>query len=125
MSFQDFKGVLKNIADGNAAFSRILVESALLQSWEVVVGRGIAIHAEPSHIQEGTLWVVVDHPIWQAELHARRAQIYEKMIAFGKSKSWFGGSEADLRAIVKDIRFKVRSATSVGHSATDQKPSRK
>lgn len=111
MSFSDFKDVLKDIARHNKAFSRILIESALMQSWDEVVGRGIAIHAEPSHIHDGILWVKVDHPVWQAELHARRAQIYEKMIQFGMSKAWFSGSEADLRKLLTEIRFKVTSPT--------------
>ncbi|MCM0605819.1 MAG: DUF721 domain-containing protein [Xanthomonadaceae bacterium] len=112
MSFSDFKDVLKNIAKHNKAFSRILVESALMQSWDEIVGRGVAIHTEPSHIQDGVLWVRVDHPVWQAELHARRAQIYEKMITYAKSKSWFSGSEDDIRKLLKEIRFKVTSARS-------------
>ena len=109
MSFQDFKDVIKDIAQHNKAFNRILVESTLMQSWDEVVGRGIAIHAEPSHIQDGVLWVRVDHPVWQAELHSRRAQIHEKMIAFSKAKAWFGGTEADLRSLLREIRFKVSS----------------
>lgn len=107
MSFSDFKEVLTYIAQRNSSFTRVLMEGALLQAWDHVVGRAIAIHTEPMYFQEGILWVRVDHPIWQAELHSRRAQIYEKMIQYGIAKNWVPESEEKLRSVFKEIRFKV------------------
>jgi predicted nucleic acid-binding Zn ribbon protein len=45
-----------------------LHESQVCTLWPTIVGADIARHAQPLGLRNGTLLVVVDHPIWLQEL---------------------------------------------------------
>ena len=47
--------------------------------WHQVVGKAIASHAKPGWVNNGILWVLVDHSVWQQELEFLKPQIVEKL----------------------------------------------
>lgn len=62
-------------------------EARSVNHWETAVGPAIAKHARALRVVEGTLWVEVDHPIWRAELHHRKAQILAKLNSVAPGES--------------------------------------
>ncbi len=52
-------------------------EAQALSRWEIAVGPHIAKYSRAIRVQEGVLWVEVDHPIWKSELHHRKRQILD------------------------------------------------
>ena len=54
-------------------------EADALSRWEDAVGEQISKHSRAIRIQDGVLWIEVDHPIWKTELHYRKRQILEKL----------------------------------------------
>ncbi len=80
MSFGKFHSLLdiiKKAQDAYPRFSQRLSEAEALGRWKIAVGDLIAKHSRAIRVQDGVLWVEVDHPIWQSELHYRKKQILD------------------------------------------------
>lgn len=79
MGFEKLSDILKRIRNHNPALGNRLKEAETLTYWESAVGPQIAKHTRIVRIQEGVLWVEVDHPIWKTELHFRKRQILDAL----------------------------------------------
>lgn len=77
MSFFKLAEILKKIQDRNPALKARVKESQAIIQWEEAVGPAIAKHSKALRVQDGILWVEVDHPIWKSELHHRKRQILD------------------------------------------------
>ena len=51
----------------------------LKQAWPELVGPQIAMHSEPTAIQDFTLLVLVDHPGWMPELERNKRVLLRKL----------------------------------------------
>jgi hypothetical protein len=87
--------------------------------WNDVVGKTIAVNAQPEKIRNGTLFVKVTSPVWMQQLQFMKQMIAEKL------------NQRLKREIVKNIFFVVgrvdspsppETATAVPLAATDQEP---
>ncbi len=72
---QNLWQILQKLKPQFSSFSKKLQEAKALGFWEQAVGSQIAKHAKAYKVEDGVLFIEVDHPAWQAELHARRKQI--------------------------------------------------
>ncbi|MEO0184797.1 MAG: DUF721 domain-containing protein [candidate division WOR-3 bacterium] len=63
----------------------------LINRWPDIVGKKIAEHARAISINEGNLFVVVDNPLWHAQLSLLKKEIIKKFNQLG--------------ANLKDIKF--------------------
>jgi predicted nucleic acid-binding Zn ribbon protein len=79
MSFYNLADILKKLRSQNPILSKRIEESDALSRWDEAVGPQIAKHARAIRIQDGVLWIEVDHPIWKTELHYRKRQILERL----------------------------------------------
>jgi predicted nucleic acid-binding Zn ribbon protein len=77
MSFLKLTDILKQAQKRFPGLAKRLDEAQALGRWEVAVGPAIAKHSRALRVQDGMLWVEVDHPIWKSELHHRKRQILE------------------------------------------------
>jgi predicted nucleic acid-binding Zn ribbon protein len=77
MALSGFLEIFERMQRRNPALKKRLREATAFDRWAAVVGPGIARHAKALRIVDQILWVEVDHPIWRAELHARKNQILE------------------------------------------------
>jgi predicted nucleic acid-binding Zn ribbon protein len=69
------KGVLKNLR-----IDQRLAETEVLKVWNSQMDPNIVAHAHPVGLRNGTLMVVVDNPVWHAELvRYRRHEILERL----------------------------------------------
>ncbi len=75
MGFHGLTDILRQLRDRYPVLEKRWNEAQALQNWEKIVGPAIARNAQPLRVEGGILWVQVEHPIWRAELHARKAQI--------------------------------------------------
>lgn len=66
----------------------------VIDEWSRIVGPKIAVHARATHADLDHLFVTVDNPVWQGQLFMMKAQILEKIKAFGVT--------------FKDIKFTIR-----------------
>lgn len=87
MSFDKLVDILKKMQSKNPVLSKRIEEASALSKWEDAVGAQIAKHSRAVRIQDGTLWVEVDHPIWKTELHLRKRQILDALNAALKADS--------------------------------------
>ncbi len=71
-----------------------LKDIQLVQLWPQIVGDKIAQHARAININEATLFVVVDNPVWQAQLFLLKNKIIER---FNKS----GANLKDIKFIIE------------------------
>ena len=87
--------------------------------WNDVVGKTIAVNAQPEKIRNGTLFVKVTSPVWMQQLQFMKQMIAEKL------------NQRLKREIVKNIFFVVgridspsppETATAVSLAAMDQEP---
>jgi hypothetical protein len=87
--------------------------------WNDVVGKTIAINAQPEKIRNGTLFVKVTSPVWMQQLQFMKQMIAEKL------------NQRLKREIVKNIFFVVgridspsapEAAPAVPSAAMDQEP---
>lgn len=81
MAFDSIKDILSKIRARNPALEKRLEEAVAVESWDKAVGSVIAKHARALKVEQGTLWVEVDHSVWKTELHHRKRQILEKLNA--------------------------------------------
>ena len=79
MSFESLDHILRAIRNRYPALSKKMTEAEALARWETAVGPQIARHARAVRVQDGVLWVEVDHPIWKSELHHRKRQILDRL----------------------------------------------
>lgn len=70
------------------------VPTALEENWEEIVGKQIAKHARPGHIENGVLNIYVIHPVWMNEL-----QRFHKKPLLAKIRKQMGER-------VKDLKFR-------------------
>jgi predicted nucleic acid-binding Zn ribbon protein len=104
MGFDRIGDILKKIQGKNAVLKQRVTEATSLSRWSEAVGSQIAKHSRAIRVQEGVLWVEVDHPIWKSELHYRKRQILELL---NMNTGGLG--------VLSDILFlDRRSATEVG-----------
>lgn len=81
MSLRSLTDILNQLRARFPALGARIQESSALSRWEEAVGGAIARHSRALRIQDGVLWIEVDHPAWKSELHHRRRQILEKLNA--------------------------------------------
>lgn len=81
MSFNSLAHILKELRNRYPALGQRWEEAQQLAQWDKAVGPGIAKHARALRVEDGILWVEVDHPLWKAEIHHRRGQILERLKA--------------------------------------------
>jgi predicted nucleic acid-binding Zn ribbon protein len=77
VSFNRLGDILGKLRQRYPALSKRMKEAEALTRWEQAVGPAIAKHSRAVRVQDGVLWVEVDHPIWKSELHHRKRQILE------------------------------------------------
>jgi predicted nucleic acid-binding Zn ribbon protein len=77
MGFDRIGEILKKIQRKNPVLKQRVTEATSLSRWSEAVGSQIAKHSRAIRVQEGVLWIEVDHPIWKSELHYRKRQILE------------------------------------------------
>ena len=81
MSLRSLTDILEVLRARFPALGARLQEATAVVRWDEAVGPAIARHARTLRVQDGVLWVEVDHPAWKSELHHRRRQILEKLNA--------------------------------------------
>ncbi len=87
MGIDSIKDILAKIRARNPALQNRLEEAVAVEAWEKTVGPQIANHARALKVDDGVLWVEVDHSVWRTELHHRKRQILERLNqACGKTK---------------------------------------
>jgi len=72
-----------------------LKEYSILGRWDKIVGEVISRHARPIGLRSGKLSVVVDSPVWKAELVMHAPTIIEKV------------NQSIGREAVQDISFRI------------------
>jgi len=77
MGWDNILDILKKAQLRHPAFGKRMKEAEALGRWEAAVGPHIARHTRALRVEEGVLWVEVDHPIWKSELHHRKRQILD------------------------------------------------
>ena len=70
-----FLDILKRLQQKNPVLKQRIAEAGALERWEKAVGPQIARHTRAIRVQDGVLWIEVDHPIWKSELHHRKRQV--------------------------------------------------
>ena len=71
--------ILSKLQKQYPALQNRIKESEAVSRWEETVGPIIAKHAKAVRVQDGILWVEVEHPIWRSELHHRKRQILDRL----------------------------------------------
>ena len=79
MAFDKLADILNKLRNQNPVLSKRIEESDAVSRWEEAVGAQIAKHARAVRVQDGILWIEVDHPIWKTELHYRKRQILDRL----------------------------------------------
>ena len=95
MALSSIFEIFERMQKRNPALKKRIREATAFDRWNAVVGPGIARHARALRVIDQILWVEVDHPIWRAELHARKNQILEAL-----QKDMEGEEK-----VLSDIRF--------------------
>lgn len=75
--FDGLVDILKRVQSRHPALRKRIEEAEALGRWETAVGSQIAKHSRAIRVQDGVLWVEVDHPAWKSELHHRKRQILD------------------------------------------------
>jgi len=86
MAFGRLNDILRVLGAKYPQLSRRIHEAQALGHWEKAVGPVIAKHARAIRVENGVLWVEVDHPAWKSELHHRKQQVLEKLNAVGAAQ---------------------------------------
>lgn len=94
--------IIKKAQEKHPGFSARLAEAEALGRWELAVGPLIAKHSRAVRVQNGVIFVEVEHPIWRSELHYRKQQILD--ILNGKTPS-VGKRLSQPKEILSDIYF--------------------
>ncbi len=73
------KRILDQILNQNPELRTRVRESKALSGWEEAVGPQISKHSRVFKVEDGILFIEVDHPAWRSELHHRKLQILERL----------------------------------------------
>lgn len=84
MGFNKLTEILSMARGHYPSLSKRLDEAEALGRWEKAVGPIIIKHSRAIRVQDETLWVEVNHPIWKSELHHRKRQILDILNVPGK-----------------------------------------
>ncbi|MBY0470593.1 DUF721 domain-containing protein [bacterium] len=87
MPFDSLSEILRLVQSKYPKLSKRIVEAGALSLWEKAVGPAIAKHTRALRVQEGVLWIEVDHPIWKSELHYRKKQILDRLNSAQKDEN--------------------------------------
>lgn len=79
MAINSIKDILDKIRARNPSLQKRLEEALAVDAWEKTVGTQIAKHARALKVENGVLWIEVDHSVWRTELHHRKRQILERL----------------------------------------------
>ena len=90
MAFNRIADIFNLLKTRNPAFGKRVHEAEALGRWEAAVGPAIAKHSRAIKVEDGVLWVEVDHPIWKSALHHRKRQILDILNA-GRSSGESAG----------------------------------
>jgi predicted nucleic acid-binding Zn ribbon protein len=77
MSFGKLTDILRMLGTKYPALTKRIGEAQALGRWEKAVGPVIGKHTRAIRVENGVLWVEVDHPAWKSELHHRKRQILD------------------------------------------------
>ncbi len=66
---------------------------AIIEKWPQIVGERIARHTRATSIDANNLYVIVDNPVWKAQLFLMKDRIIKKINNLGVK--------------LKDIKFKI------------------
>lgn len=77
MAFDRLFDILQQTRNRYPVLTKRIEEAEALARWEKAVGPAIAKHSRAIRVQDGVLWIEVDHPIWKSELHHRKRQILD------------------------------------------------
>ncbi|MBL7716199.1 MAG: DUF721 domain-containing protein [Bdellovibrionales bacterium] len=77
MAFDSLLEIFRKIQKENPSIGKKIQEAEAFGRWEEAVGKMIAKHAHPVRVEQGKLWIEVDHPIWQNELSLQKNRILE------------------------------------------------
>jgi hypothetical protein len=77
MPLEKLLDIFKKVGMRYPLLTKRMEEAEALGRWEQAVGAAIAKHTRAIRVQDAVLWVEVDHPIWQSELHHRKRQILD------------------------------------------------
>ncbi len=83
MSFDRLIDILKQAQTLYPSFSQRMKEAEALRRWDDAVGTVISKHTRVLRIQNGVMWIEVDHPVWKSELHHRKRQILDLLNSKG------------------------------------------
>lgn len=100
MAFWRFEDILKSIRERNPRLDRRLQEAEAVVRWDATVGPAIAKHSRALRVEDGVLWVEVDHPVWKSELHHRKRQVLDLLNGGDPKKGLTPAAEH-----VRDILF--------------------
>jgi len=110
--------VLPEVLDGLKLSERLIEQKAILL-WSRVVGKEVKKHTKPYNIENGLLVVLVDNSAWMNELTFLRTEIIKKLNELisassanptaSKENKEKKSPEAEIKPIVKDIRFRLMS----------------
>lgn len=84
-------GVMKGLG-----LEQRLQQSQVFYLWPEIVGKDIALHAQPVSLRNGQLVVAVDHPVWMQELSR-----YHKALILQKVQARVGAKA------VREICFRI------------------
>lgn len=79
MAFDSLSDIFAVLRSRFPALDQRWKETQAIVRWEGAVGPQIAKHARAIRIQDGVLWIEVDHPVWRTEIHHRKAQILTRV----------------------------------------------
>jgi hypothetical protein len=103
-AFQSLSEILRQAQNRYPALGKRIKEAEALGRWEASVGPIIAKHSRAIRIQDGVLWVEVDHPIWKSELHHRKRQILD-LLNSGQNVQKPESSDKKEETALSDILF--------------------
>lgn len=113
------KRILDSILRHNPELQTRVRESKSVSQWEAAVGPQIAKHSRVFKVENGVLFVEVDHPAWRSELHHRKLQILERLNAV---------NEGEGTAVIQDLFFmeprseRLKESSSNGGSRPGKAP---
>ena len=109
---------LPDLLDELKLSDKIIEQKAILL-WDRAMGKEIKKHTKPYNIEDGLLVVLVDNSAWMNELTFLRTEIIKKLNELISTSSANNDSakenkdkkstKAEIKPIVKDIRFRLMS----------------
>jgi predicted nucleic acid-binding Zn ribbon protein len=78
MAFTHLKKVLESVLKENN-FEEEIETYKIFSVWEEIAGSQVAAHARPVRINQGTLYIEVDDPLWLTQLRYMKLDILRKI----------------------------------------------